>query len=68
MNRLKWGRMTVLLVIVLGICWFLFQGTQKSATNVEGQPLQVAELPKAGFTEKQSRQSIFHQKLMQKQL
>ncbi len=52
MNRLKWGRMTVLLVIVLGICWFLFQGTQKSATNVEGQPLQVAELPKAGFTEK----------------
>ncbi|MGG0292116.1 D-alanyl-D-alanine carboxypeptidase family protein [Bacillus pacificus] len=52
MNRLKWGRMTVLLVIILGICWFLFQGNQKSIANVEGQPLQVAELPKAGFTEK----------------
>ena len=24
----------------------------KSIANVEGQPLQVAELPKAGFTEK----------------
>jgi len=52
MNRLRWGRMTVLLVIILGICWFLFQGNQKSVANVEGQPLQVAELPKAGFTEK----------------
>ncbi|MGN4633317.1 D-alanyl-D-alanine carboxypeptidase family protein [Bacillus cereus group sp. MYBK34-1] len=52
MNRLKWGRMTVLLVIILGICWFLFQGNQKSIANVKGQPLQVAELPKAGFTEK----------------
>ncbi|MHA2891883.1 D-alanyl-D-alanine carboxypeptidase family protein [Bacillus cereus] len=52
MNRLKWGRMTVLLVIILGICWFLFQGNQKSIANVEGQPLQVAELLKAGFTEK----------------
>ncbi|HDR4455574.1 MULTISPECIES: D-alanyl-D-alanine carboxypeptidase family protein [Bacillus] len=52
MNRLKWGRMTVLLVIILGICWFLFQGNQKSVANVEGQPLQVAELPKAGFSEK----------------
>ncbi|ANC18972.1 D-alanyl-D-alanine carboxypeptidase [Bacillus cereus] len=52
MNRLKWGRMTVLLVIILGICWFLFQGNQKSIANVEGQPLPVAELPKAGFTEK----------------
>ncbi|HHL0968887.1 TPA: D-alanyl-D-alanine carboxypeptidase family protein [Bacillus cereus] len=52
MNRLKWGRMTVLLVIILGICWFLFQGNQKSVANVEGQLLQVAELPKAGFTEK----------------
>ncbi|MCB5899258.1 MULTISPECIES: D-alanyl-D-alanine carboxypeptidase family protein [Bacillus cereus group] len=52
MNRLKWGRMTVLLVIILGICWFLFQGNQKSIANVGGQPLQVAELPKAGFTEK----------------
>ncbi|MEC2986884.1 D-alanyl-D-alanine carboxypeptidase [Bacillus cereus] len=52
MNRLKWGRMTVLLVIILGICWYLFQGNQKSIANVEGQPLQVAELPKAGFTKK----------------
>ncbi|EXY08789.1 MULTISPECIES: D-alanyl-D-alanine carboxypeptidase family protein [Bacillus cereus group] len=52
MNRLKWGRMTVLLVIILGICWFLFQGNQKSIANVEGQPLQVAELPKVGFTKK----------------
>lgn len=52
MNRLRWGRMTVLIVIILGICWFLFQGNQKSVANVEGQPLLVAELPKAGFTEK----------------
>ncbi|MGN4818292.1 D-alanyl-D-alanine carboxypeptidase family protein [Bacillus cereus group sp. MYBK139-2] len=52
MKRLKWGRLTVLLVIVLGICWFLFQGTQKSATSTEGQPLQVAELPKTGLVEK----------------
>ncbi|HDR7376795.1 MULTISPECIES: D-alanyl-D-alanine carboxypeptidase family protein [Bacillus] len=52
MNRLKWGRVTILLVIILGICWFLFQGTQKSTTNVEGPPLQVAELPKTGLTEK----------------
>ncbi|HDV4590681.1 TPA: D-alanyl-D-alanine carboxypeptidase, partial [Bacillus anthracis] len=52
MKRLKWGRITILLVIILGICWFLFQGTQKSVTNVEGQPLQVAELPKTGLTEK----------------
>ena len=52
MKRLKWGRLTVLLVIVLGICWFLFQGTQKSATSIEGQPLQVAELPKTGLVEK----------------
>lgn len=52
MKRLKWGRLTVLLVIVLGICWFLFQGTQKSATSLEGQPLQVAELPKTGLVEK----------------
>ena len=52
MKRLKWGRLTVLLVIVLGICWFLFQGTQKSAISIEGQPLQVAELPKTGLVEK----------------
>ncbi|MDA2733978.1 MULTISPECIES: D-alanyl-D-alanine carboxypeptidase family protein [Bacillus cereus group] len=52
MKRLKWGRLTLLLVIVLGICWFLFQGTQKSATSIEGQPLQVAELPKTGLVEK----------------
>jgi len=52
MKRLKWGRLTILVVIILGICWFLFQGTQKSATNVEGEPLQVAELPKTGLAEK----------------
>ncbi|MFV0946091.1 D-alanyl-D-alanine carboxypeptidase [Bacillus pacificus] len=52
MKRLKWERLTVLLVIVLGICWFLFQGTQKSATSIEGQPLQVAELPKTELVEK----------------
>ncbi|PFJ11510.1 D-alanyl-D-alanine carboxypeptidase [Bacillus cereus] len=52
MKRLKWGRVTILLIIILGICWLLFQGTQKSATNVEGPPLQVAELPKTGLTEK----------------
>ncbi len=52
MKRLKWGRLTILVVIILGICWFLFQGTQKSATNIEGQPLQVAELPQTGLAEK----------------
>ncbi|MEQ3591940.1 D-alanyl-D-alanine carboxypeptidase family protein [Bacillus albus] len=52
MKRLKWGRLTILVVIILGICWFLFQGTQKSATKIEGQPLQVAELPKTELAEK----------------
>ncbi len=52
MNRLKWGRIAILLVMIFGVCWFVFQGTQKSATSVEGQPLQVAELPKTGLSEK----------------
>ncbi|PKJ55767.1 D-alanyl-D-alanine carboxypeptidase family protein [Bacillus sp. SN10] len=52
MNRLRWGRITILLVIILGVCWFLFQGTQKSTASVEGPPLQVAELPETGLTEK----------------
>ncbi|WP_212936765.1 D-alanyl-D-alanine carboxypeptidase family protein [Bacillus hominis] len=52
MKRLKWGRLTILLVVVLGICWFFFQGIQKSETNVDTQPLQVAELPKTGLSEK----------------
>ncbi|QWU44739.1 MULTISPECIES: D-alanyl-D-alanine carboxypeptidase family protein [Bacillus] len=52
MNRLKWGRLTILLVVILGICWFFFQGVQKSETNVDTQPLQVAELPKTGLSEK----------------
>ncbi|XKK19398.1 hypothetical protein HFP67_25460 [Bacillus sp. CB102A.1] len=51
MNRLKWGRMTVLLVIILGVCWFLFKEI-KSVANVEGQPLQVAELLKQDFLKK----------------
>ncbi|PQZ53438.1 D-alanyl-D-alanine carboxypeptidase [Bacillus sp. MYb209] len=52
MNRLKWGGLTILLVVILGICWFFFQGVQKSETNVDTQPLQVAELPKTGLSEK----------------
>ncbi|EJQ09942.1 D-alanyl-D-alanine carboxypeptidase [Bacillus cereus] len=52
MKRLKWGRLTILLVVILGICWFFFQGAQKSETNVDTQPLQVAELPKTGLSEK----------------
>ena len=52
MKRLKWGRLTILLVVILGICWFFFQGVQKSETNLDTQPLQVAELPKIGLSEK----------------
>ncbi|OJE45607.1 D-alanyl-D-alanine carboxypeptidase [Bacillus proteolyticus] len=52
MKWLKWGRLTILLVVILGICWFFFQGVQKSETNVDTQPLQVAELPKTGLSEK----------------
>ncbi|WP_242235533.1 D-alanyl-D-alanine carboxypeptidase family protein [Bacillus cereus group sp. BfR-BA-01316] len=52
MNRLKWGILTILLAVILGICWFFFQGVQKSETNVDTQPLQVAELPKTGLSEK----------------
>lgn len=52
MKRLKWGRLTILLVVILGICWFFFQGVQKSEVNVDTQPLQVAELPKTGLSEK----------------
>ncbi|MED1555737.1 D-alanyl-D-alanine carboxypeptidase family protein [Bacillus paramycoides] len=52
MKRLEWGKVTILLVIILGICWFFFQGAQKSGTNIEDQPLQVVELPKTGLSEK----------------
>ncbi|MBM6644912.1 D-alanyl-D-alanine carboxypeptidase family protein [Bacillus sp. RIT 809] len=52
MKQLKWGRLTIPLVVILGICWFFFQGVQKSETNVDTQPLQVAELPKTGLSEK----------------
>ncbi|KFN01909.1 D-alanyl-D-alanine carboxypeptidase [Bacillus clarus] len=57
MKRLRWARVAILLVIIFGICWFFFQGAQKSDTNVakeaiEGQILQVAELPKTGLAEK----------------
>ncbi|MGG0456816.1 D-alanyl-D-alanine carboxypeptidase family protein [Bacillus mycoides] len=52
MKWLKWGRLTILLLVILGICWFFFQGVQKSETNVDTQPLQVAELPKTGLSEK----------------
>ncbi|WP_439875795.1 D-alanyl-D-alanine carboxypeptidase family protein [Bacillus mycoides] len=52
MKRLKWEKLTILLVVTLGICWFFFQGVQKSETNVDTQPLQVAELPKTGLSEK----------------
>ncbi|MDR4985070.1 D-alanyl-D-alanine carboxypeptidase [Bacillus cereus] len=53
MKQLKWGRIAILLVVVLGICWFFFQGTQKSGNSVDAQPLQVTELPKIGLTDKE---------------
>ena len=46
MKQLKWGIMAILSVVILGICWFFFQGAQKSGDSVDAQPLQVAELPK----------------------
>ncbi|OOR24170.1 D-alanyl-D-alanine carboxypeptidase family protein [Bacillus cereus] len=52
MKQLKWGRLTIPLVVILGICWFFFQGVQKSETSLDTQPLQVAELPKIGLSEK----------------
>ncbi|KAA0766194.1 D-alanyl-D-alanine carboxypeptidase family protein [Bacillus sp. SH5-2] len=53
MKQLKWGRIAILLVVILGICWFFFQGTQKSGDSVDAQPLQVAELPKIGLSDKE---------------
>ncbi|PGZ06029.1 D-alanyl-D-alanine carboxypeptidase [Bacillus cereus] len=53
MKQLKWGRIAILLVVVLGICWFFFQGAQKNGNSVDAQPLQVAELPKIGLTDKE---------------
>ncbi|WP_026591956.1 D-alanyl-D-alanine carboxypeptidase family protein [Bacillus sp. UNC437CL72CviS29] len=64
MKRLGWRRVTILCVVLLGICWFFFHGSilEKSGTNVskakekmaiDGSLLQVAELPKAGLTEKE---------------
>ncbi|MGG0725405.1 D-alanyl-D-alanine carboxypeptidase family protein [Bacillus mycoides] len=52
MKQLKWGRLTIPLVVILGICWFFFQGVQKSETSLDTQSLQVAELPKIGLSEK----------------
>ncbi|PFE02924.1 D-alanyl-D-alanine carboxypeptidase [Bacillus cereus] len=64
MKRLGWRRVTILCVVLLGICWFFFHGSilEKSGTNVskakektaiDGSLLQVAELPKTGLTEKE---------------
>ncbi|GAB6439694.1 D-alanyl-D-alanine carboxypeptidase family protein [Bacillus luti] len=52
MKQLKWGRIAILLVVILGICWFFFQGAQKSGSSADAQPLQVAELPKTGLSDK----------------
>lgn len=52
MKQLKWGRIAILLVVILGICWFFFQGTQKSGSSADTKPLQVAELPKTGLSDK----------------
>ncbi|GAB6428863.1 D-alanyl-D-alanine carboxypeptidase family protein [Bacillus luti] len=53
MKQLKWGRIAILLVVILGICWFFFQGAQKSGSSADAQPLQVAELPKTGLSDKE---------------
>ncbi|MDH4424402.1 MULTISPECIES: D-alanyl-D-alanine carboxypeptidase family protein [Bacillus] len=53
MKQLKWGIMAILSVVILGICWFFFQGAQKSGDSVDAQPLQVAELPKIGLSDKE---------------
>ncbi|WP_242144642.1 MULTISPECIES: D-alanyl-D-alanine carboxypeptidase family protein [unclassified Bacillus cereus group] len=62
MKRLRWGRVTILLAVILGICWFIFHGglekdgrdiaEAKENHSIEGPPLQVAELPKLGISEK----------------
>ncbi len=62
MKRLRWGRVTILLAVIFGICWFVFhEGLGKDDRDIakakenlliEGQPLQVAELPKLGVSEK----------------
>lgn len=53
MKQLKWGRIAILLVVILGICWFFFQGAQKSGISADAKPLQVAELPKTGLSDKE---------------
>ena len=66
MNRLKWGRMTVLLVIILGICWFLFQGNQKSIANVEDNLCKWQNYLKQDLLKSSPAKSTSHQKLTQK--
>ncbi|WP_459501240.1 D-alanyl-D-alanine carboxypeptidase family protein [Bacillus sp. C1] len=60
MKRLGRGSVVILFAIILGTCWFFFQGNilEKSAKAkgkmaIDSPPLQVAELPKMGLSEKE---------------
>lgn len=60
MKRLGWGSVTILCAIILSACWFFFQGSilEKNVSEatgkmtIDGPPLQVAELPETGLSEK----------------
>ena len=52
MKQLKWGRIAILLVVILGICWFFSKGLKRVGAKADAQPLQVAELPKTGLSDK----------------
>ncbi len=60
MKRLGWRSVTILFAIILSACWFFFQGSileknvskAKEKMTIDGPPLQVAELPKTGLSEK----------------
>lgn len=62
MKRLKWGIVSILCAIILGICWFFFHGSlekedadvvkAKKKMIIDGSSLQVAELPKTALSEK----------------
>ena len=51
MKQLKWGRIAILLVVILGICWFFSKGLKRVGGD-RCSTLQVAELPKTGLSDK----------------